>query len=76
MVVAVEVTSWTRLCSVLVFVINCLVMLSICCLIRSVIIFAVVELSVFLFLIKSAEAWIPFLMFLGIPLVVLSCNRN
>ena len=60
----------------LVFVINCLVMLSICCLIRSVILFAVVELSVFLFLIKSAEAQISFVMFVGISLVVLSCNRN
>ena len=56
MVVAVEVTSWTRLCSVLVFVINCLVTSSICCLIRFVILFAVVELSVFLFSIKSTEA--------------------
>ena len=76
MVVAVEVTSWTRLCRVLVFVISCLVMSSICCLIRSVILFAVVELSVFLFSIKSAEAQIPSLTFVGVPLVVLSCNRN
>ena len=78
MVVAVEVMSWTRLCSVLVFVINCLVTSSICCLIRSVILFAVVELLVFLFLflIKSAEAQILSLMFVGVLLVVLSCNRN
>ena len=60
----------------LVFVINCLVTSSICCLIKFVILFAVVELSVFLFSIKSAEAWIPSLTFVGVPLVVLSCNRN
>ena len=74
MVVAVVVTFWTRLCSMLVFVVNCLVMSSSCCLIRLVILFVVLVLLVFL--IRYAEARMPFLMAMGMLLVVLSCRRK
>ena len=74
MVVAVVVTSWTRLCSMLVFVVICLMTSSSCCLIRLVILFMVLVLLVFS--IRYAEACMPFFMATGMLLVVLSCRRK
>ena len=65
-----EVTSWTKLWSMLVLVVSCLVMSSIWCLTRFVMLSAILEVLVFL--IRNAEAQIPFLTGVGTLLEVLS----
>ena len=65
-----EVMSWTKLWSMLVLVVSCLVMSSIWRLTRFVMLSAILEVLVFL--IRNAEAQIPFLTGVGTLLEVLS----
>ena len=74
MAVAENVTSWTRLWRVLVFVVSCLVMSLIWSLSTFVIVSAVLVL--FISSIRYAVAQMPFFMSLGILLVVLIWRRN